>query len=82
MKLAVSTLLLALLQSHSAFSAVVKRETKQVELDIVNTQLAPDGFMRSMITANGQYPGPLITANKGDTLEVTLNNKLVRLILP
>lgn len=76
MKLTTTSLILAILQCRSAYSAAVKRATKSVELNIVNTELAPDGFKRSMITANGQYPGPLITANKGDTLEVTMNNKL------
>lgn len=36
----------------------------------------PDGFLRSMMTINNQYPGPLIEANKGDTLEITVNNGL------
>ncbi|KAJ6536430.1 Cu-oxidase-domain-containing protein [Mycena vulgaris] len=47
-----------------------------VTLDIVNAQLAPDGFSRSTVVANGQYPGPPILINKGDTLSVTVNNKL------
>ncbi|KXN88347.1 Laccase-2 [Leucoagaricus sp. SymC.cos] len=76
MKLIVTSLFLAILQCHSAYSVAVKRATKQVSLDIVNANLAPDGFMRSTVVANGQYPGPLITANKGDTLEVTINNNL------
>jgi iron transport multicopper oxidase len=42
----------------------------------VNKNLAPTGFTRSMVTANGQYPGPPITAIKGQTLRVTVNNKL------
>lgn len=33
-------------------------------------------MMHRLIPEN-RYPGPLITANKGDTLEITLNNKLV-----
>ncbi|KAK7024884.1 laccase 2 [Favolaschia claudopus] len=48
-----------------------------VTLDIVNADLAPDGFTRSTVSANGTFPGPLIRANKGDTLRVTMNNKLV-----
>ncbi|KAF9446796.1 multicopper oxidase [Macrolepiota fuliginosa MF-IS2] len=79
MKLTVTSLLLALLHSRSAFSAAVTapaKVTKQVTLDIVNVEAAPDGFQRSIISANGKYPGTLITANKGDTLVVTVNNKL------
>ncbi|KAJ7799873.1 laccase subfamily 2 [Mycena olivaceomarginata] len=47
-----------------------------VTLDIVNAPLAPDGFTRSTVSANGQFPGPLIRATKGDTLRVKTNNKL------
>jgi FtsP/CotA-like multicopper oxidase with cupredoxin domain len=36
----------------------------------------PDGFLRSMMTINNQYPGPLIEANQGDKLEITVNNNL------
>ncbi|KAL0948960.1 hypothetical protein HGRIS_009063 [Hohenbuehelia grisea] len=74
-----STALLALLRPHPVEGAVIKRQTgnvNDVTLDIVNAQLAPDGFTRSTIVANGTYPGPLIKAKKGDTLRVTLNNKL------
>jgi hypothetical protein len=48
MKLTVSSLFLAILQCHTAYSAVVNRATKRVTLDIVNANLAPDGFERSM----------------------------------
>lgn len=49
MKLSVTSLLLAILQCRSVASAVVeKRATKHVNLDIVNAELAPDGFHRSM----------------------------------
>ncbi|KAF9443157.1 multicopper oxidase, partial [Macrolepiota fuliginosa MF-IS2] len=60
-----------------AFSAAVETKvTKAVTIDVVNAQLAPDGFERSTIVANGQFPGPAITAVKGQTLQVTVNNKL------
>ncbi|KAJ4474859.1 Cu-oxidase-domain-containing protein [Lentinula aciculospora] len=70
MKLLTSTVLAALL-ALPAFS-----DTISVTLDIINADGAPDGFNRSMVTANGTYPGPLITATKGDTLVVTVNNLL------
>ncbi|KAF8521720.1 laccase [Hysterangium stoloniferum] len=38
--------------------------------------IAPDGFSRSAALINGQYPGPLLTANKGDSVVVNLNNQL------
>ncbi|QRW11634.1 Multicopper oxidase [Ceratobasidium sp. AG-Ba] len=37
---------------------------------------APDGFYRQMLVVNGQYPGPLIEANEGDTIIVHVTNKL------
>ncbi|KAF9450464.1 multicopper oxidase [Macrolepiota fuliginosa MF-IS2] len=60
-----------------AFSAAIEtRAVNAVTIDVVNAQLAPDGFERSTVVANGQFPGPAITAFKGQTLEVTVNNKL------
>ena len=35
-----------------------------------------DGFTREVYLINGQQPGPLIEANQGDTLEVTVFNDL------
>lgn len=46
------------------------------ELTITNTTLAPDGFSRPVFAINGQYPGPTIYANWGDTVKITVNNKL------
>lgn len=45
-------------------------------LDITNTTIAPDGVARIALTVNGQLPGPAIEANWGDTVLVTVNNKL------
>ncbi|EIM92984.1 laccase subfamily 2 [Stereum hirsutum FP-91666 SS1] len=76
-----SSVLSALILSRSTMGRAVtplarRAETKDVTLNVVNANLAPDGFNRSMVTVNGTYPGPLITANKGDTLSVTVNNQL------
>lgn len=38
--------------------------------------LAPDGFTRSLATINGQYPGPVIEANKGDRIVLNIRNEL------
>lgn len=46
------------------------------ELTVTNTTLAPDGFVRPVFAVNGQYPGPTIYANWGDTIKVTVNNQL------
>lgn len=38
--------------------------------------MAPDGVETSMILVNGQFPGPLIEANWGDWIEVTVHNDI------
>jgi len=60
----------------AAPSAPAPATTKYVELDIVNAPAAPDGFNRIAVLANGTFPGPTITATKGQTLVVKVNNKL------
>ena len=44
--------------------------------DIARGYLSPDGVNRSLLLINGQYPGPMIEANYGDTIEVTVNNQI------
>ncbi|MEM9729830.1 MAG: multicopper oxidase family protein [Myxococcota bacterium] len=43
-------------------------------LRIQRQELAPDGFTRSVLTVNGQYPGPLLRVRKGDPLAVAVEN--------
>ncbi|CAG8417179.1 unnamed protein product [Penicillium salamii] len=38
--------------------------------------MSPDGYERSGIFVNGQFPGPAIEANWGDTIEVRLHNNI------
>jgi hypothetical protein len=45
-------------------------------LEVKNATLSPDGTLKQMIVVNGQYPGPTIEANWGDTLELTVKNSL------
>ncbi|KAJ7513126.1 laccase 3 [Mycena galericulata] len=45
-------------------------------LDIVNTQLAPDGFVRDTVVPNGIFPGPTFMVNKGDSVVIHTHNKL------
>ncbi|KAL5498594.1 LCC11_1 [Sanghuangporus vaninii] len=52
-------------------SAVVSRD-----LTIVNADLTPDGSTRSAVVANGQFPGPLISANMGDNLQINVIDNL------
>ncbi|KAG8775201.1 laccase, multicopper oxidase, benzenediol:oxygen oxidorectuctase [Ceratobasidium sp. 428] len=37
---------------------------------------APDGYYRPMLVVNGQYPGPMIEANEGDTIVVNVQNDM------
>lgn len=38
--------------------------------------MAPDGVQRDMLVVNGQFPGPTIEANWGDTISVTVVNNI------
>jgi len=55
--------------------------TVTVDLDIVNGEVAPDGFTRDAVLVNGQYPGPLIKAFKGDRLVIPTHNKLTSTLM-
>lgn len=46
-------------------------------ITVGNKVIAPDGFDRSATLANGIFPGPLITAQKGDTFAIEVVNELV-----
>jgi len=37
---------------------------------------APDGYVREMTVINGQFPGPPIEVNEGDTIIVNVHNTL------
>ncbi|TFK21956.1 laccase 9 [Coprinopsis marcescibilis] len=45
-------------------------------LTISNINAAPDGMCRSVVAVNGQHPGPLIQARKGDEFRMTVVNNL------
>ncbi|CAE6434081.1 unnamed protein product [Rhizoctonia solani] len=61
-----------------AFAAAGSTLGAIVNYDFVinNVNAAPDGFERSVVAVNGQIPGTLIKANKGDTLRVNVTNQL------
>lgn len=50
--------------------------TVVIYLSITNTTLAPDGFSRQVLTINNTIPGPTVTANWGDRLEIHVTNAL------
>jgi len=43
---------------------------------IARSTLAPDGVSRPVMLINGQFPGPTIEANWGDTISVSVQNNL------
>nr|GAT59722.1 laccase [Mycena chlorophos] len=45
-------------------------------LVVANKEVSFDGFPRSAVLAGGTFPGPPITANKGDTLLVNVQDQL------
>ncbi len=38
--------------------------------------IAPDGYQKDALLINGQFPGPTIEANWGDTITVTVHNEI------
>ncbi len=44
-------------------------------LNVVDGNVNPDGFVRSAVTVDGSF-APLLTANRYDDLQVTVNNQL------
>ncbi|EJD08221.1 laccase [Fomitiporia mediterranea MF3/22] len=57
-------------------STLVHGKDVPMDLHIVNTVLAPDGFNRSTVVANGQFPGPLIKGNVGDRFKINVFDEL------
>lgn len=43
-------------------------------LEVTRTLAAPDGFERPVIHVNGQFPGPVVRARKGDPIELEVVN--------
>ncbi|KAL0064446.1 Laccase [Marasmius tenuissimus] len=51
----------------------------KTDLRVVNAQISPDGFSRNSVLANGVFPGPVITANKGDKFEINVIDELTEI---
>ncbi|KIJ45864.1 multicopper oxidase [Sphaerobolus stellatus SS14] len=61
----------------SVLLAVVANAASVVQdWTLAATPIAPDGFTRTAALINGVYPGPLLKANKGDTVTVNVDNQL------
>jgi len=48
--------------------------TRRYTFNVTQSTAALDGFLRPVLAINGQIPGPLIEANEGDRLEITVLN--------
>ncbi|TDL18677.1 laccase [Rickenella mellea] len=46
------------------------------DLTIANAAISPDGFSRSAVLAEGTFPGPLLSGNKGDSYQINVVNNL------
>ncbi|KAF7798560.1 hypothetical protein EIP86_009782 [Pleurotus ostreatoroseus] len=46
------------------------------DFHIVNAAVSPDGFSRQAVLAEGTFPGPLITGNKGDNFQINVIDEL------
>ncbi|KAI1816141.1 multicopper oxidase [Poronia punctata] len=51
--------------------------TRGYDFNISRGVIAPDGYEKSVILVNGQFPGPLIEANWGDYIEVNVHNNIL-----
>ncbi|KAL8924910.1 MAG: hypothetical protein Q9208_003793 [Pyrenodesmia sp. 3 TL-2023] len=49
---------------------------RSYDFKIARGTVAPDGYEKESLLINGQYPGPLIEANWGDTIQVTVHNAI------
>ena len=49
---------------------------RRFDWTLTRAKLSPDGYQKNGILVNGQFPGPAIEANWGDTIQVTLHNKI------
>ncbi|KAL0263383.1 hypothetical protein SLS55_002363 [Diplodia seriata] len=50
--------------------------TRYYDFNVARGYLSPDGFNKSGIFINGEFPGPAIEANWGDMIEVRVHNNI------
>ncbi len=50
---------------------------RSYDFTVARGTVAPDGYEKTSLLINGQYPGPLIEANWGDTIQVTVHNAII-----
>ncbi|KAG6917345.1 hypothetical protein DXG01_002916 [Tephrocybe rancida] len=64
------------LYAFSILTTVYAADRPVNNLQIVNRNIAPDGFKRSAVLAGGTFPGPVISGNKGDRFRLNVVNRL------
>jgi hypothetical protein len=64
-----------ILDSNWDFAA--PNQVRYYNWTILDKEGNPDGVYKPMMTINGQFPGPLIEANEGDTIVVDVHNAAV-----
>ncbi|KJZ75176.1 hypothetical protein HIM_05370 [Hirsutella minnesotensis 3608] len=57
---------------HAPHTGVIR----SYDFTVSRGMIAPDGFERETLLVNGAFPGPLIEANWGDTIQVTVHNNI------
>ncbi|KAH6609155.1 multicopper oxidase [Trichoderma cornu-damae] len=50
--------------------------TRTYDFTLSRGLASPDGYQKQVILVNDQFPGPLIEANWGDTIQVTVHNNI------
>ncbi|KAH6647163.1 multicopper oxidase-domain-containing protein [Truncatella angustata] len=50
--------------------------TRYYDFSITRGYIQPDGYNKSVILVNEQFPGPIVEANWGDWIEVTVSNNI------
>ncbi|CAG8956065.1 hypothetical protein HYFRA_00011848 [Hymenoscyphus fraxineus] len=58
------------------FEPPVTGVIRAYDFTITREVRSPDGYEKEMLLVNGQFPGPLIEANWGDTIQVTVHNAI------
>ncbi|CAG8733541.1 19448_t:CDS:2, partial [Dentiscutata erythropus] len=65
-----------LFQAFTPQPATTQPTVHEYDFHLYKTSLSPDGVSRVVWTVNGQYPGPMIIANKGDQIVINVTNQL------
>ena len=54
----------------------VTNVTRYYNMTVTRERISADGVLRDVLLVNNQFPGPIIEANWGDWIQVTVNNQI------